>query len=203
VPDGAQIVLGFDGSYNVDSTALVGCTVEETPHVFVVKVWERPASARKWVAPRAEVDAAVRQALERWNVIELACDPPGWHAEIDQWAEDYGSPPVVEVRTQETRVMAELCSRFYTSVVARGLTHDGNPRLAAHLANAVVRERPEGATITKVDRHSAKKIDAAVAAVLAFGRAALVEPPGGLYYAPADPLSEASYFTYTTNYPPG
>jgi phage terminase large subunit-like protein len=188
-------VLGFDGSYNVDSTALLGCTVETTPHIFVVKLWERPASARKWVVPRAEVDTAVRQALERWKVLELACDPPGWHAEIDQWAEDYGSPPVVEVRTQETRVMAELCSRFYTCVVARGLAHDGNPRLAAHLANAVVRERPEGATITKVDRHSSKKIDAAVAAVLAFGRAAMAEPPGGVIYMSADPPSHVLYFT--------
>jgi hypothetical protein len=39
-----------------------------------------------------------------------------------------------------------------TGVVARGLMHDGNPRPAAHLANAVVLERPEGAVITKVDR---------------------------------------------------
>jgi phage terminase large subunit-like protein len=152
-----------------------------------------PHGVRNWVVPRAEVDDAVRAAMDRWQVRELACDPPGWHAEIDQWAETYGSPPVIQVRTQETRVMSELCSRFYAGVVTRGLTHDGNPRLAAHLANAVVRERPEGAVITKQDRHSPKKIDAAVAAVLAFGRAAVAEPAVGLYYPPDDRLSQASY----------
>jgi hypothetical protein len=84
--------------------------------------------------------------------------------------------PVVQVRTQETRQMAELCSRFYAAVVTDGLSHDGNPGLAAHLANTVVRERSEGAVIQKEDRHSNKKIDLAVAAVLAFGRAAVAEP---------------------------
>jgi phage terminase large subunit-like protein len=183
VPDGVDIVLGFDGSYNQDATALVGCTCEETPHVFVVSLWERPTGAKGWVVPRAEVDEAVRRALERWNVLELACDPPGWYEQIDQWASDYGSPPVIQVRTQETRVMSELCSRFYSAVVTHALTHDGHPRLAAHLANAIVRERPEGAVIAKQDRHSLKKIDLAIAAVLAFGRASVAESvAGGIVY---------------------
>jgi hypothetical protein len=46
-----------------------------------------------------------------------------------------------------------------------------------------------------VDRHSAKKIDAAVAAVLAFGRAAMAEPPGGVLYWDDEPPGHVSYFT--------
>jgi phage terminase large subunit-like protein len=182
VPDSADIVVGADFSYNQDSTGLIGCTLEETPHIFVIGLWERPTGAKNWVVPRAEVDEAVRRAFERWNVVELACDPPGWHAEIDRWAEDFGSPPVIQVRTQETRIMVELCSRLYTAIVTKQVTHDGNPRLAAHLANAIVRERPEGALITKEDRHSLKKIDLAIAAVLAFGRASLAPVGGGIIY---------------------
>jgi len=176
VPDGADVVLGFDGSYNNDSTALVGSTVGENPHVFVVGVWERPTGAVGWVVPRSEVEITVERALERWNVLELACDPPAWHREIDGWAETYGSPPVVEIPTNNRAGMSEMCSRLYTAIVTKGVTHDGNARLAAHMANAMVKETPDGAYITKVDRHSPKKIDLAVAAVLAFGRAAVVPP---------------------------
>lgn len=176
VPDGAQICLGFDGSYNRDATALVGCTVGENPHVFVVGVWERPTGAAGWVVPRDEVEATVERALERWNVLELACDPPGWHAEIGRWAETYGTPPVIEVPTNNRATMSEMCSRLYTAIVNQGVSHDGNPRLAAHMANAMVKETPDGAYITKGDRHSSRKIDLAVAAVLAFGRAAVAGP---------------------------
>ena len=175
VPDGSQVVLGFDGSYNRDATALVGCALGDTPHIFVIGVWERPPGVTSWVVPRDEVDETVARALQRWTVLELACDPPGWHAEINRWAETYGSPPVIEVATNNRATMSELCSRLYTAIVNQNVTHDGNPRLAAHMANAMVKETPEGAYITKGDRHSARKIDLAVAAVLAFGRAAVTD----------------------------
>lgn len=176
VPDGTEVVLGFDGSYNNDSTALVGCTVGDNPHLFVVGVWERPTDAVGWVVPRHEVEETVARALERWAVLELACDPPGWHREIDGWAETHGSPPVIEVSTNQRAAMSEMCSRLYSAVVNGDVTHDGNQRLAAHMANAIVKEIPGGgAYISKPDRHSAKKIDLAVAAVLAYGRAAVVD----------------------------
>ena len=37
-------MLGFDGSYNDDSTALVGCTLDDNPHLFVAGAWEKPGS---------------------------------------------------------------------------------------------------------------------------------------------------------------
>jgi phage terminase large subunit-like protein len=39
--DGAEVVLGFDGSFNGDCTALVAVSVADTPHVEVVAAWER------------------------------------------------------------------------------------------------------------------------------------------------------------------
>lgn len=50
-----------------------------------------------------------------------------------------------------------------------GLTHDGDPTLARHVANCVVRESSSGAVITKPD--PSRKIDAATAAVVAYDRA--------------------------------
>jgi phage terminase large subunit-like protein len=175
-PEGTEIVLGFDGSYNNDSTALVGCTLEEKPYLFVVGAWEKPERARDWLVPREEVKARVAEAFERWRVVEMACDPPGWHHEIDEWADWYGSPPVIEYVTTQRVRMSAACSKLYTAVVNRAVEHDGNRDLARHIANAVVKETPDGAYITKDGRNSPRKIDLAVAAVLAYDRASARRP---------------------------
>jgi len=173
---GTRVVLGFDGSYSGDSTALVGATLGANPYLFVAGCWERPEGREDWLVPREEVRAVVADAFERWKVRELACDPPGWFREIDEWAEQYGGNIVVKYPTNNARFMSESCSRFYSAVVARELTHDGDPRLSRHLANAVVKETPAGAYITKPSHASAKKIDLAVAAVIAHDRAVHARP---------------------------
>jgi phage terminase large subunit-like protein len=178
VADGADVVLGFDGSYNNDSTALVGCTLDG--YVFVVDAWERPDPKAEWRVPRNEVIAAVENALKRWNVLELACDPPGWHREIEDWAERYGSPPIVYYETNKTTVMSSACSRFYTAVIENQLSHDGDDRLARHLSAAVIKETRNGAYVTKEDRSNPRKIDLAIAAIAAYDRAMQRESPVAL-----------------------
>lgn len=175
-PTDTQVVLGFDGSYSGDSTGLVGCTLGPTPYVFVVGCWERPDGRDEWYVPREEVKAKVAEAFERWKVKEFSCDPPGWHREIDEWAEQYGGDTVIRYPTGVPKVMSEACSRFYTAVVSKNLEHDGDPRLARHLANAVVKETPQGAYITKEPGRHWKKIDLAIGAVIAYDRATQTKP---------------------------
>lgn len=173
VPDGSRIVLGFDGSYNDDSTALVGCTIDEKPHLFVVGAWEKPTTylSDSWTVPREEVTAVLDRAMRRWQVVELAADPPGWHREIERWADRYPGVVTAEYRTNLRKFMAISCAKLHSAIVNHTVTHDGDPRLARHIANAVVRETPEGAYITKEHRHSPRKIDLATAAVIAYDRA--------------------------------
>jgi phage terminase large subunit-like protein len=171
VVDGERVVLGFDGSYNGDSTALVGCTVDDSARLFVAGVWEKPEGVCEWTVPREEVKARVEEAMGRWRVLELACDPPGWHTEIDAWADRYPDTVTVEFATNRRAFMAAACSRFYTAATTGGLTHDGDTRLARHLANARLKETADGAYITKDGRNSPRKIDLIVAAVIAFERA--------------------------------
>ena len=171
VEAGAGVVLGFDGSYRRDTTALIGVTVEDVPHVFTVGVWERPEKAPEdWRVDRGEVEDTVEQAFRRWQVAELAADPPGWHAEIDAWAQTYGSPPVIQYDTKQTKKMVEACGRFHSAVLGRELTHDGSRVLARHIGNAVLKETGEGGYIVKDSKTSPRKIDAAVAAVVAYSR---------------------------------
>jgi phage terminase large subunit-like protein len=177
VEAGEEVILGFDGSYNNDSTALVGCTLDG--HLWVEGLWERPPLVREWFVPRDEVELAVHRALEKYRVRELACDPPGWVNEIQEWVREYGEPPSGPVFVYETNkpsLMSAACSRFYTAILEGEISHDGNPDLARHLANAVVKETRDGAYITKDGRHSRRKIDLAVAAVVAYDRAMSAPP---------------------------
>jgi len=165
-PRGAQVVLAFDGSYNNDSTALIGWTKPD--HLFVVEVWERPEKEPEWVVPRGEVGRKVDWAMEHWDVQALAADPPGWYEEIEAWTRRYGDVVHVKFLTNEIKLMSQACREFYAAVVnTRKTTWDGDERLARHLANARVKETDDGAYIVKDRRDSPNKIDAAVGAVIA------------------------------------
>ena len=53
------------------------------------------------------------------------------------------------------------------------LTHSGDPHLARHIGNAVLKEDARGSRLAKERRDSLRRIDAAVAAVMAHDRAVM------------------------------
>jgi phage terminase large subunit-like protein len=65
-----------------------------------------------------------------------------------------------------------VSARFYQLVVDQELTHDGGTALARHVANASLREDSRGARLSKETKDSPRRIDGAVAAVMAVHRAA-------------------------------
>lgn len=170
VADRERVVLAFDGSASGDSTALVGCTVTD-PHLFVVGLWENPGDPR-WRVPRADVDTAVDLAFDRYDVLELAADPWGWRSEIEAWAGRHGEKRVVEWNTANASRMAPATDRLYQAVATGAVSHDGDSRLAAHVSHAVAKRTPMGDLVSKDKRNSPRKIDAAVAAIVAADRAA-------------------------------
>lgn len=166
-----RIVLGFDGSYSGDSTALVAATVEEQPHLVVLGLWEHPGGNAQWEVPIDEVDAAVIKAFNDFTVVEMAADPPYWSQQIQRWSELYGSEVVLAFQTYVRKRMSQACSAFYQAVTTGGITHDGDPGLDRHIHNAVLKETAQGAYITKESKSTPRKIDAAIAAVIAHSRA--------------------------------
>jgi phage terminase large subunit-like protein len=167
---GAEVVLGFDGSFNGDCTALVAVTVAERPHVQVVEAWERPVDADdSWQVPILDVEASIRAACRRWQVREIACDPFRW-ARTYQVLEGEGLP-VVEFPQSPAR-MTPATTRFYEAVVNKGMTQSGDLRLARHIGNAVLKADSRGTRIYKEHKHSKRRIDLAVASVMALDRAA-------------------------------
>lgn len=170
IPDGAEVCLGFDGSFNNDSTALVVVSCGEIPHIDVVECWERPTeAAQDWAVPITAVEDAIRAACKRWQVREIVCDPFRW-ARTYQVLEDEGLP-IVEYPQSPSR-MTPATQRFYEAVMNKGLTHSKDQRLARHIGNAVMKQDSRGTRIVKEAKNSARKIDLAVAAVMAFDRAA-------------------------------
>ena len=79
--------------------------------------------------------------------------------------------PVVEYPSSSPARMVPSTAKFYDAVVSGQVSHDHHPTLARHLDNCVVRVDAKGPRVTKEHRGSPRKIDSAVAAIIAFDRA--------------------------------
>jgi hypothetical protein len=184
VAPGRTITLGFDGARRQDSTGLIGTDVE-TGHQFVVGKWARPhelGDEDEWEIDEADVNAAVDDAFDRWNVWRLYGDPPYWETALDRWAGQYGEDRVVRWWTNSSKKMAFALKAWKGDMRPGVMTHDGDDLLAEHLGNAVkqwtrIRDVPDGEAdgltdfmwlIRKESPKSRKKIDLAMAACLSW-----------------------------------
>jgi hypothetical protein len=168
------IVLGFDGARFRDSTALMGCDVEHG-HLFVLGLWEKPVHLDDWEVPVGDVKSAVEQAFSTWNVWRMYADPPYWESLVDEWAGTYGEDRVISWWTNRLRPVGHAVRAFTGAIAAGELTHDGNKDLARHIGNAkkkLLRVRDDEDkplwSIEKDRQDSPRKIDAAMASVLAW-----------------------------------
>ncbi len=169
--DGESVVLGFDGSERRDETWLVACSLDG--RVEPLGRWARPQGADDWRVPRPEVHKAVGAAFDRFDVKEFSFDPPGWYAEGDAWASEYGEERVVEFPTNRPARMGPACERVQSALQEGDMSFGGDlgNELAAHFGNCVTRETPAGLVVQKDHPDSPRKIDGAVASIIAFDRA--------------------------------
>ena len=161
-------VLGFDGSFNGDSTALVACSIEEQPHVRLVALWEHDGDP-DWRVPIGDVEDEIRAACRRDRVREIAADPYRWARSLEILAGE--RLPVLEFPQTQSR-MIPATTRLYEAIANAAVTHCGSPDLARHVGNAVLRVGRNGGQLSKASKGSPRRIDAAVAAVMAHDRAA-------------------------------
>jgi hypothetical protein len=182
IPDGAFVAAGFDGAKFRDATALV-ITDIETGWQQLLGLWERPDDVEFWEVPFHEVDQAVSDMFERFDVWRLSCDPPFWTAEVAGWAQRYPDQ-VVEWFTVRKRPMADACRAYAeaTDFVDDPTTADirfaANPwrdDLVRHLSNVdkrqltLVDEQGQPLWVMqKQDGRQDDKIDAAMAGCLSW-----------------------------------
>lgn len=184
VADREAVTLGFDGSRQrshavTDATALIGCRVSDG-HVFELGVWEQPdgPAGKDWQVPALEVDTAVHSAFARFNVVGFYADPAKWEGFVAGWEAKYHKR--LKVRASRDHpiewwmsggrvgMIVRALEQFHSAVVDNELTHDGAYALTRHVLNARRRVGRSGVQIGKEHPESARKIDAAVAAVLAW-----------------------------------
>ena len=119
---------------------------------------------------RADVDAQVAEVFDLYDVAELVVDVFGWRSEAEVWATRWPGR-VLEMSMGAAR-MGPATDRAYVAIAEGKLSHDGDRRLARHVGNAVAKRSTFGDVLSKDRRESPRKIDAAVAMVLAVERSA-------------------------------
>lgn len=162
--DGERVTLGFDGSQVDDMTGLVACRTSDGK-LFVLGSWAPSTELGR--IDRAEVDVAVRDAFDRFDVWRLYADPPHWQTHLDEWSARWPKK-VVEWWTQSPSRMGHALERFHSAVVDGSIRHDADPVLVEHVGNARRRKARGFLSIGKEHPKSPRKIDVCVAAVLAF-----------------------------------
>lgn len=186
--DKDMVTLGLDGSRNEDATALVACRISDG-HIELLDCWEQPdqPGLDDWQVDREAVDAAVAHAMHRFEVCGFFVDPPHWQDYVDRWHNEYASQMRVKASDRRpldwwtnrpTKIVAAL-QRFHEAVCEERLSFtpaaDRTGReqelaltLRRHALNARRRPSRAGMQIGKETPRSKRKIDAVMAAVLAY-----------------------------------
>lgn len=174
-----EITLGFDGSRSrsrgvTDATAIVGCRVSDG-YVFLVDIWEQPKGAADWRVSTADVEAVVAKTFEHYRVVGFYADPARWESSVAKWEAAYGSK--LKVRASRANPIewwmtgsksVQALSQLESAVLDGEMSHDGSTVLTRHILNARRRRGRSGVSIAKEFPDSPNKIDAAIAATLAW-----------------------------------
>lgn len=185
IADRDLVTLGFDGSRGrargkPDATALIACRVEDG-HLFELGVWEAPDGAGEadWSPPLVAIDAAVRHAFGTYRVAAFYADPAkDWRSHVNAWEAAYGAQVTVKVSRDHpfewwmtggrTGLIQRAVEQFEGAVRNGDASHSGEYALTRHVLNARRRTSGGKLTVRKDHDHSANKIDACVAAILAW-----------------------------------
>jgi hypothetical protein len=172
VADGEDIALGLDPSATSDHTVLRGCRISDG-HVFTLGVWD-PAD-HDGEAPREEIDGAVRQAFNRFNVVAFLSDLHPFESYVDKWAEDFGQSLLVkaspkhaiawDMREKKKEATKEY-ERLHDEIVEKAFTDDLDKQVRQHFHNARRRPNAWGVSVGKEHRESDRKIDAVPSTML-------------------------------------
>lgn len=183
------VTLGLDGSIRNDATALVACRFGQTSHIELIGLWEAPEGAEgdDWQVDREAVDAAVATAMKAYRVVGFYADPAHWQDYLDRWHREFAAKMVVKATaarplewwTNRPTAMVAALERFHDAVLDERVTYTpaddrvGRERelalgLTRHVLNARRSVSRAGLQIRKEHPKSTRKIDACMAAVLAY-----------------------------------
>jgi hypothetical protein len=186
VEEGEAIALGFDGSTTDDHCALIGCRISDG-FSFVLGIWDPEQHGGE--APREQIDGAVEQAFEDYDVVAFFSDLHPWESYVDKWSRDHGRdlcakagmqhPIAFDMRGRGKEFTLQGSEFVHNEIEEKAFKHDGDPRLRQHVHNARRRPNAWGFTFGKEHRESRRKVDGLAALILArmARRSYLLLPP--------------------------
>lgn len=171
-----EYILGFDGSWKNDSTALVAVILprndDDVYRAFRVQHWEKDFALDddSWIVDKGAVSKAVIDFFfSHTNCREIVCDPTYWQDEMWQWSE--AGMAVVEYPNTVSRTVPAT-AKLFEAIMNGKLVHNGDAALSRHMDNCILKiDSNRGARITKDYRNPKLKIDLAIALLMAYDRA--------------------------------
>ncbi|MEV7467204.1 terminase large subunit [Streptomyces kronopolitis] len=181
---GDAVILGVDGAHKGDCTAIVACRIRDL-HTEPLAVWEAPADDPHWRTPRGAVKGEILDAVARFKVRGIISDPYWLEETLESLAMDHGLADLIEeFPTNSLARIVPATKAVYDVVMDDRMTHNGDATLARHVQNAVVKDDYRGVRITKNHGASGRKIDAAVAMILAVHGAVMWREDNGVTDSP-------------------
>ena len=186
------VAVGIDLALTHDTTAVVVAQRQGEDIVLRARFWANPYPVghsqhdaweldvglvldelrrlrATYPVPAARIDGRTRDGPA------FCYDPWGFREAANLlWDEGFA---MVEVPQTNER-LGPATRAFYDAVLDRRVAHDGDPTLAAHIRNVVaIPLGDHGWRLRKITRTSARKIDGAIAAVMAVQQALEASPP--------------------------
>lgn len=157
--------VGIDMALKHDSIAVVIAQPQQDGKVIVrARVW-LPESGRLEVSA---IELFLRDTHQRYDVVEFAYDPAYFQRSAEILSDD--GLPMVEFPQSRQR-MVPACGNAYELIVAGRVVHDGSPVFTDQVLSAAQRMTDDGWRLSK--GKSRRKIDAAIALVIALDRATM------------------------------
>jgi hypothetical protein len=171
----ALITLGVDGARFADALAIIATEVE-TGHQWPIGIWERPPSAPEdYEHPLDEVDGAMIDVFDHFDVWRAYIDPQYIETLVDRWKGRWGEKRVIAWLTNRPKQMAHAVRAYVEAVNIGDLSHDGDPDHRRHISNAIRQkvtvyddDHRQMYVISKDRPGSPRKMDAAVASVISW-----------------------------------
>lgn len=188
VPQRDLIVIGVDGARFADAVAMIATQVRcswdaaspdfNRAFQWPIGIWEVPENPPDdYEHPFDEIDGAMTEAFDRWDVWRAYIDPQWIDHLVVAWQGRWGEKRVVPWYTNRPRQMAWAVRNYTDAMTSQSddLTHDGDPRFGRHIKNAVRQrvnifddDHRQLHVISKDRPGSPRKMDAAAAAVISW-----------------------------------
>lgn len=178
------VTVGIDVALKSDSTAVIVAQKQGTVTYITARIWENPyppnhALHSTWRTPLTEVENHLLALYEQFPVSAREVDGEPVAGPAFFYDPHYFNQSAVSLMgdglnmiefNQTDARMIPACQVFYELCSQDRVGHDGDPDLARQIRNATTDDKGRGWRVSK-PRGSRRKIDAAVAAVIAVSEA--------------------------------